>query len=78
VKAGEVKEWKPQHKIELKVNGVKICNYYIDFRVVLSDGSIQMVETKGLEQELWQLKWKICMAIKEEIEPGAEWLVVKK
>jgi len=77
-KAGEVIDWKPQHRIEIKVNGVKICNYYIDFRVVLKDGSVQMVETKGPEQELWKLKWRLCMALKEEIEPGAEWLVVKK
>lgn len=77
MKAGEVIDWKPQHRIEIKVNGVKICNYYIDFRVVLKDGSVQMVETKGPEQETWKLKWRLCMALKEEIEPGAEWLVVK-
>lgn len=78
IKAGEVKEWKRQYKIEIKVNGIKICNYFIDFMVTMKDGSIQMVEIKGMEQEVWRLKWKLCMAMKEEIMPGAEWLVIKQ
>lgn len=77
IKAGEVKEWKRQHKIEIKVNGVKICNYYIDFVVTLKDGSQQFVEVKGFEQEVWRLKWKLCMAMKDDIAPGVEWIVVK-
>lgn len=77
IRAGEVKKWKRQVKIELKVNGVKICNYYIDFKVTMADGSTQYVEVKGLEMELWKMKWKLCMALKEEIDPGAEWIVVK-
>ena len=27
-------------KIELKVKGIKICNYYIDFKVVHSENSV--------------------------------------
>src|SRR5437899_3365962 len=75
IKVGEVKEWKRQHKIEIKVNGIKICNYYIDFVVTLKDGSQQFVEVKGMEQEIWRLKWKLCMAMKDEIAPGVEWIV---
>lgn len=78
IKAGEVKEWKKQHKIEIKVNGVKICNYYIDFVVTLADDSIQYVECKGMEQETWKLKWRLCMALKDEIAPGVEWVVIKQ
>lgn len=77
IKAGEVKEWKRQHKIEIKVNGVKICNYFIDFVVTLPDGSQQYIEVKGMEQEVWRLKWKLCMAMKNEIAPGVDWIVVK-
>lgn len=77
IKAGEVKEWKRQHKIDIKVNGVHICNYYIDFVVTLKDGSQQFIEVKGMEQEIWRLKWKLCMAMKNEIAPGIEWIVVK-
>ena len=77
IKAGEVKEWKRQYKIDIKVNGVHICNYYIDFVVTLKDGSQQFIEVKGMEQEVWRLKWKLCMALKNEIAPGVEWIVVK-
>lgn len=77
IKAGEVKEWKRQHKIQIKVNGVHICNYYIDFVVTMSDGSQQFIEVKGMEQEVWRLKWKLCMAMKDQIAPGVEWIVVK-
>lgn len=77
IRAGEVKEWKKQHKIEIKVNGVKICNYYIDFLVTLKDGSQQFVEVKGVEMEVWKLKWRLCMALKDQIAPGVEWIVVK-
>jgi hypothetical protein len=77
IKAGEVREWRRQVKIEIKVNGIKICNYFIDFVVTLKDGSQQYVECKGMEQEVWRLKWKLCMALKDEIAPGVEWIVVK-
>lgn len=76
-KAGDILEWKPQHKIDLIVGGVKICAYWIDFRVVNKDGSITMVECKGLETETWRMKWKLCMVLKEQIEPGAEWIIIK-
>lgn len=77
IKAGEVKEWKRQHKIEIIVNDIKICNYFIDFVVTLANGSVQYVEVKGMEQEVWRLKWKLCMALKDQIAPGVEWIVVK-
>lgn len=75
--AGDIKGWKGQRKIEIWVNGVRICNYYIDFEVTHNDDSIELVEVKGFETDLWRLKWKLCMALKDEIEPGAEWTVVK-
>lgn len=77
LKAGDILEWKPQHKIDIIVDGVKICAYWIDFRIVNKDGSITMAEVKGVESEIWRMKWRLCMAMKEKIEPGAEWIVVK-
>lgn len=77
IKAGEVKEVIPQFKIDLKVNGRHICNYYVDFKVVLADGSIEFQEVKGMILPLWQLKWKLLEALIDEIEPGAELLVIK-
>jgi len=77
--AGEIVDIKPQVKIDIKVNGVHICNYYCDFRVELKDGTIQYHEVKGLEMPLWQMKWKILHALKNELlEPGAELIVIKQ
>lgn len=78
IKAGEITEWKPQHKIDLKVNGIHICNYFIDFRAVKKDGTVQYIEVKGFETAEWQIKWKILLAIKNEtLEPGCELIVIK-
>lgn len=76
-KAGEIKEIIPQYKIDLRVNGRHICNYYVDFKVVMKDGSVEFHEVKGMVLPLWQMKWKILEATIDEIEPGAELLVIK-
>lgn len=77
IKAKEIKEVIPQYKIDLKVNGKHICNYYVDFKVIMSDGSIQFHEVKGLILPIWQMKWNLLQALINEIEPGAELLVIK-
>lgn len=76
-KAGEIKEIIPQYKIALRVNGRHICNYYLDFKVILKDGSVELHEVKGMVLPLWQLKWALLEALLEEIEPGAEMFVIK-
>lgn len=77
IKAGEIKEVIPQFKISLDVNGKHICNYYVDFKVVLTDGSVEFQEVKGMVLPLWQMKWKLLEALIDEIEPGAELIVIK-
>lgn len=77
IKAGEVKEWEPQHKIELRVNGDLICNYFIDFKVTLIDGSVEYVEVKGFETDLWRLKWKLTKALWDDIYPSDKLVLVK-
>jgi len=70
IKAGEIKEVVPQFKISLDVNDVHIANYYMDFKVVLSDGRIQMHEVKGAETPLWRMKWRLAKAL------YADWVFV--
>lgn len=78
IKAGEVKSWSTQHKFSLDINETHICNYYIDFRVELTDGSIEYVEVKGFETDLWRMKWRITKAILHEIaEPNARLRLIK-
>lgn len=76
-KAGDVMDWTPQYKVRLEVNGVFICSYYVDFRVILPDGSVQLVEVKGFEAQLWRIKKKLILALLKEIDPDAEYIVVK-
>lgn len=77
IKGKKVERYERQVKIDLRVNGIHICNYYCDFKVWLTDGTIQFHEVKGLELPLWKFKWKLLEAIIDEIEPGAELIVIK-
>lgn len=63
LKAGEIKTIIPQYKVDLKVYGVHICNYYPDFYVEWTNGDIEIIEVKGFATELWRLKWKLFEAI---------------
>jgi len=63
IKAGEIIEVIPQYKIDLRINERHIANYYIDFKVILSDGDIEYHEVKGFETEVWRLKWKMTEAL---------------
>lgn len=78
LKAGLIKEWRRQIKIDLKVNDVHITNYYIDFIYVDQNGTVVYLEVKGFETEVWRIKWKLLCALINEIEPGAELIVLKQ
>lgn len=62
-KAGEIIEINPQFKLSLDVNGYHIANYYVDFMVILSDGSKELHEVKGFETDVWRMKWKLTEAL---------------
>lgn len=78
VKAGEIEKVIPQFKLDLRVNGMHICNYYIDFKVILTNGDVEYHEVKGFETDVWRLKWLLTEALaKEMLEPDAKLLVIK-
>lgn len=77
VKAGEVKEWKPQHRIPLKVNGTVVTTYIMDFRVLTASGDIEYHEVKGAETPLWKVKWKLLKAILSVEENPPKLVLVK-
>ena len=54
-----------------------MCNYFIDFKVIYPNGSIELVEVKGFETDVWRLKWKLTEALLDELEPGATLVLVK-
>ena len=76
-KAGEIKEITPQYKIDIRVNGKHITNYFIDFRVEYTDGRIELIEVKGFATPEWILKFRLTEALLDEIEPGAKLVLVK-
>jgi len=78
-KAGEITAIIPHYKIALRVNGKLIANYYVDFRVVNNSGGVEFHEVKSAATmtALWRMKWRILEATLEEVEPGAELIVVK-
>lgn len=80
VKAKDIKSWERQVKLDLKVNGMHITNYYIDFVVTHNDGSREFVEVKGMEMEVWKMKWKILEATFDEFKqtPDDRLTVVKQ
>ena len=63
IKAKEIKEVTPQFKISIDINDVHIANYYMDFKVELSDGRIEMHEVKGMETPIWRMKWRLAKAL---------------
>ena len=67
----------PQFKIDIKVNGQHICNYYVDFYIEYADGKKKFVEVKGFETEVWRLKWKILEAIQPIEYPDIDLEVIK-
>lgn len=77
LKAKDIKSWTRQVKIDLKVNGQHICNYYVDFKVIHNDNSVEYVEVKGFATPEWQLKWRLFEALISEIDKGAVLTVYK-
>ncbi len=59
IRGKDIKSWKRQEKIDLKVDDQHICYYYIDFTITHNDDTIEYVEIKGFETATWRLKWKI-------------------
>lgn len=74
--AGEIKDWERQVKIALDINGRHIANYYVDFLVHHLDGTMEYIEVKGFETEVWRMKWKIFEALFSD-KPMTRLTVVK-
>ena len=76
-KAGEIIDYKRQVKIELKVNGVHIGNYFCDFKVINKTGGVEYHEYKGFETKRFKILWRLFQALKDEIDPGCELVLIK-
>jgi hypothetical protein len=65
-KAGEIKEIIPQFKLDITINGKHICNYYVDFKLIMRDESTEYHEVKGFATDIWALKWKLAQALYDD------------
>lgn len=54
--AGLIEHWEPQVVMPLIVNGKRVCNYIVDFKVRDKLGSERYVEIKGYDQPDAKLK----------------------
>lgn len=70
--AGQIKDWRRQVKLDLRVNGQHITNYYIDFVVDHLDGSHEFVECKGMETKDWIIKWRILEATFDDFKQSPD------
>ena len=65
---GLIKQVVPQYKMSIDVNGVHICNHFVDFMVILNDGRVKYVETKGIWTDIYRFKLKLIKALCPTIE----------
>lgn len=65
VKSGELKKIERQVKLSLDLLGYHISNYFCDFKLTYSDGTIEYLEAKSpvTETEVWKQKWRMAQAI---------------
>jgi len=76
-RAGEIKDWIPQYKIDLEVYGQKLWTYKVDFKIINNDGSIELHEVKGKENRDWKHTWKLLGVIYNKKYPKITLKVIK-
>ena len=77
LKAKDIKSWERQIKIDIQVNNVHICNHFIDFEITHKDDSIELIEVKGFETDVWILKRKLLEATFLRENPQITYTVVR-
>lgn len=77
-KAGDIKSWRRQVKIDLTVKGKHITNYFMDFEITHNDGTIELVEYKGMETSSWKQKFQLLEALKDELYPNGVTITLVK
>ncbi len=68
LRAGDIKGWRRQVRMPLKVNGVLVATYALDFVIEHCDGPEEYVEVKGFATALWKLKWRLFEALYPDLK----------
>lgn len=66
-KAKAIKSYEIQKRFDFVVNEKKITTHLVDFYVTENNGKVYVIETKGMETELWRIKKKLFEALYPEI-----------
>jgi hypothetical protein len=74
---GEIAEVKPHFPIDIYIKGIKICRYYVDYRVVRNDGTIEYIEAKGLWSEIARIKARLMESVYIPENPLATYRVAR-
>ena len=78
LKGKDIKAWTRQVKCSIDINGMHICNYYVDFEIEHNDGSFELVEIKGMETDVWRMKRKLLEAVWLPEHPDHNYTVEKQ
>lgn len=58
----KVSSWERQVSYPIVINGYKVCTYVADFRVIYSNGRVEVVDVKGYKTPMYRLKKKLLLA----------------
>ena len=63
LRVGHIKSWERQVKVQICINGVFICSYTPDFKVVGLDDVVVFEDAKGVRTPEYQIKKKLMLAV---------------
>ena len=77
IKAKEIKSYDRQVNLNLIVNDFIVCTYRIDFIIHHNDETLEYVETKGYQTDVWKLKWKLFESLYSNL-PNTKLTIVQQ
>lgn len=72
-RAGEISHLQLQPKYPIVINGVKICDVFLDFQFRDKNGKLRVIDVKGFDTAMSKMKRKMV----EAVYPGVKVEIVK-
>jgi len=76
--AKDITSWESQIRVPFELNGIKICTYIVDFKILHNDGSVEWVETKGFMTDIARIKIRLFEAMYLPDKHNERFTIVKK
>lgn len=74
---GEISDINSHYPIDIYIKGIKICRYYVDFRVVHNDETVEYIEVKGLWTDIARIKARLMETVFVPENPGSRYKVLR-